>query len=141
MTIDIEQLKADIEAGTPGPWTYRPHRYDDWGLIRGGDDYPVASASTCRASDREKDKHRTNKTDPSFNNARRIARVPDMEARILSDADRIAALEAKVAEAYDEGAADLLTCISENKYVASGDKRRAAALCDAMPNPYREAQS
>ena len=81
--MDIDKLKADIEAGTPGPWCYRPRKYDDWGLIRGGDDYPVASASVCRASELEMAEHRANKTDPSFHNASRIARVPELEDEVI----------------------------------------------------------
>lgn len=30
-------LKELSDAATVGPWSYRPHKYDDWGLIRGGE--------------------------------------------------------------------------------------------------------
>ena len=70
MTSDeIEQMKADIEAGTPGPWRaskVNPSR------VFGPDNQPVMER------------------DPPFRvspryeaNARRIARAPELEAEVL----------------------------------------------------------
>ena len=66
---EIEKMKADIEAGTPGPWRaskVNPSR------VFGPDNQPVMER------------------DPSFRvapryeaNARRIARVPQLEAEVL----------------------------------------------------------
>lgn len=30
---------------TPGPWRHRPHKHDDWGIIKAEDGMPVASAA------------------------------------------------------------------------------------------------
>ena len=77
MTSDeIEQMKADMEAGTPGPWRaskVNPSR------VFGPDNQPVMER------------------DPPFRvspryeaNARRIARVPELEAEVLRLRDVIA---------------------------------------------------
>jgi hypothetical protein len=82
----IDGLQEAVEASkpkhTPGPWTYRPHKFDDWGLVRGYDDYPVAQASTCRADDAQKDMHRKYNTDPAEANARLIAAAPELLAAL-----------------------------------------------------------
>lgn len=31
---------------TPGPWSVRPLKHDDWGMVRGADSYPVALCAT-----------------------------------------------------------------------------------------------
>jgi len=82
----IEQIKADRDAGTPGPWADDKKTHDQPYLsIKIGkkfhtvctiwlDDAPIEDFN----SEQEV-------------NARRIARVPDMEARILADAKVIEA--------------------------------------------------
>lgn len=87
---------------TPGPWVYRPHKYDDWGLVRGSDDYPVASASICRATEEEKDNCRRDHRDPAEANAHLIAAAPDLYEALeyllnnadLTRGDKIVAREA-----------------------------------------------
>jgi hypothetical protein len=86
----IERIKADREAGTPGPWVGGD---DPDGEICTGDD--VCAWICCVNYD-----DTTNAQASS--DARRISHVPDMEARILADADRIEALEAERDE--NEGA-------------------------------------
>jgi len=63
-------------AWTPGPWEYRPHKYDDWGVIRARDGFYVAQCSVTRWSDEEREAHRAAKTDPTEANARLIAAAP-----------------------------------------------------------------
>ena len=84
--MDHEQfaaMLADRDAGTQGPWIYRPDQYDDWGVVK------VDGCVICQARDPERldsttlAQHRKNGTDPWEANARRIARVPDMEAEII----------------------------------------------------------
>ena len=65
---------------------------------------------------------------------KRRSRVPDMEARILSDADRIAALEAKV-KAADELAEAHLHGMDDGAYNFN------PAKTDAALTAYREVQS
>ena len=69
---------------TPGPWSYRPAKYDDWGFVRAepptgetlGHLVAVAKDSTVRFEDY--DAHRANGTDPFEANGRLIAAAPDM---------------------------------------------------------------
>jgi len=62
---------------TPGPWEYRPNKYDDWGVVRSADGLPVAQACVGRWY-KDFDAHRVNKTDPGEANARLIAAAPDL---------------------------------------------------------------
>ena len=77
-------MVADREAGTPGPWAYRPDKYDDWGVVKAG------RFVLCRVRDPEAlseavlSAHRDKGTDPWEANARRIARLPDLEAAYLT---------------------------------------------------------
>jgi hypothetical protein len=64
---------------TPLPWTYRPHRYDDWGYIRGPKDGlmsvgPIAAIARGE-SDQSHDEHRAAGTDPYAANAAFIVRA------------------------------------------------------------------
>jgi hypothetical protein len=73
---------------TPGPWQYRPHKYDDWGWVRGGvpdeDGYlPLVACARSGAFDAtDYPAHRSNKTDPFEANARLIAAAPDLLAAL-----------------------------------------------------------
>ena len=96
----IAAMRADADAGTPGPWAYRPLELDDWGIIRGSDDLVVAQASACREAG-NLNSFRESGADPTEANARNIARVPDMIATILSQAAEIERL--KAAGANDDG--------------------------------------
>ena len=98
MTDKTQTARALVErltGFTPGPWAYRPEKYDDWGMVRGADKYPVASASTCRSDDFEKNEHRRNKTDPADANARLIAAAPDLHAALTAALDRAEKAEAE----------------------------------------------
>ena len=68
---EIEQMKADIEAGAPGPWRYAPTESADvLHMIRDCRGYGIAKI--------------TDSFDlPVEVNARRIARVPQLEAEVL----------------------------------------------------------
>lgn len=61
---------------TPTPWLYRPHKYDDWGWIRGQPEEGesvgpiIATARSGKYETPEQwDEHRRNKTDPFEANA------------------------------------------------------------------------
>lgn len=68
------------KAATPGEWSYRPLKYDDWGTIRGGrleDDeigacWPLVAMSKPLWKDYDFDAHRRAKTDPMEANGRFI---------------------------------------------------------------------
>lgn len=80
---------------TPGPWQYRPHKYDDWGWVRGGtaDDegsFPlVACARSGSFEATDYAKHRAEKTDPFEANARLIAEAPVLLAELKNLLDCI----------------------------------------------------
>lgn len=68
---------------TPGPWSYRPQEYDDWGMVRGpadeqGRQWIVANARAGGPSRQSDDEHRRNGTDPYEANARLIAAAPEL---------------------------------------------------------------
>jgi hypothetical protein len=69
---------------TPGPWHYRPHEYDDWGVVRGGQTPMSNQGLICQALDplvRDENllsQHREAGTDPWEANARLIAAAPEL---------------------------------------------------------------
>jgi hypothetical protein len=62
---------------TPGPWRYRPDEYDDWGIVKGSDNFVICQARV-RASEEELSTHRKNGTDPFAANAHLIAAAPTL---------------------------------------------------------------
>ena len=110
----VAQMVADREAGTPGPWAYRPDKYDDWGTVKAG------RFVLCRVRDPDAlgeailALHRDKGTDPWEVNARRIARLPYLESAYLTLAAENATLRASEAAAN-----------------ARADQARDAALVEA----------
>ena len=80
MTLDIEQIKRDRQAGTPGPWREKPLAYCCVEAV--AVKFAVASAGV--ASDNTRDLVPEQEA-----NARRIARVPDLEAAVIAQAEEI----------------------------------------------------
>lgn len=101
----IEQIKRDREAGTPGPWVAPYETYDNgWTLDTGSQNSYVGIGPACESEDMPP--VAITAVEMAFGmddvldaNARRIARVPEMEARIMSDADEIARLKKLLAAA------------------------------------------
>jgi hypothetical protein len=81
-----------VSAHTPGPWEYRPLKYDDWGWVRGPKqpegDWPLVACarSGTYETDAELAEHRRNKTDPYEANARLIAAAPALFEYVESSA-------------------------------------------------------
>ena len=70
---------------TPGPYSYRPHSYDDWGVVRDSNGLLVCIARGGRnLTQKEIDEYRSNGTDPYEDNGRLFAAVPDMLAALLA---------------------------------------------------------
>ena len=70
---------------TPGPYSYRPHSYDDWGAVRDSNGLLVCLARGGRnLTQKEIDEYRSNGTDPYEDNGRLFAAAPDMLAAMLS---------------------------------------------------------
>ena len=68
---EIEQMQKDIEAGTPGPWGYAPTETADVShLIRDQGGQGIAKITDSFGL-------------PVEENARRIARVPQLEAEVM----------------------------------------------------------
>lgn len=87
--IDIEQLRADIAAGTPGPWV---NDGPTWNAIIWSDNgNRIAFMAHSNGLNDARDEA----------NARRIARLPDLEAAYLALADENARLRAALAEISD----------------------------------------
>lgn len=80
----IEQIKRDREAGTPGPWGRRPHWADDDGreVFPRADEKPPFGEWTAIATVTAHDD--TDYGEKAEANARRIARVPQLEAALLA---------------------------------------------------------
>lgn len=93
---------------TPGPWHYRPIKYDDWGYVRG----PVASDGSqdfiCQAKDvrvsekEEEEEARWNGTDPWEWNGRLIAAAPDMAEAMQEFIDRCDRGEVRSTKTYNK---------------------------------------
>jgi len=91
----IEQIEADREAGTPGPWcvpdqTYRRNLTVD---VNRDNLIPCPGSGGAMSYTEEVCTLGWNNTDHWLANARRIACVPDMEARILADAETLKAAD------------------------------------------------
>jgi hypothetical protein len=63
---------------TPGPWDYRPMKWDDWGWVRARMGGEIVARAGGFAPREEQDRHRSAGTDPYEANARLITAAPDL---------------------------------------------------------------
>lgn len=96
-----DKLRLLDHAATPGPWHYRPEKYDDWGFIRasrtdedaakGLGGWPVATMRSGSHLDREKmDEHRKAGTDPYGPNSEIVVFLRnnvDLFVRLLAESE------------------------------------------------------
>lgn len=91
---DLKALKALEAKATPGPWAYRPERYDDWGYIRAPrlvtePGLPGCFVAVCREgrtyTSEELDDCRRNGVDPCGDNAKLIAAARNALPYLISD--------------------------------------------------------
>lgn len=67
------------EAFTPGPWQYRPDKYDDWGVVKAPERFVICQARDRNAMDDDcLNQHRRAGSDPWEANARLIAAAPEL---------------------------------------------------------------
>lgn len=77
---------------TPGPWQYRPNRFDDWGTVRAGEDF-ICQAKHPHYAEEVLAEHRRLETDPWEANARLIAAAPDLYEALYRIVDSVARCE------------------------------------------------
>lgn len=105
----IDQIKADREAGTPGPWGVVTVT-TSCGVCHKVGEWPSRGAHKTSSACLYEDYPPTTLERPSeiHTNARRIARVPDMEDALIAQAALIAELVEALQEVRDLIAGDLV---------------------------------
>lgn len=88
MTPTTEELKALLEKATPGPWHYRPQKFDDWGYVRASVRPDGWQPFICQAKNDAEEEvvnaARKAGIDPWGANARLIALAPTLAARVVA---------------------------------------------------------
>lgn len=115
-----KSVRALLEGTTPGPWRYRPHEFDDWGVVRGGAFNPEWGGYPHLAQVRDPDKldeqtlsqHRVSGTDPWEGNARLTAAAPGLARALLASRAELAAAQQR--EAGLRGALSYLRTQAKN---------------------------
>lgn len=109
-TIDIDAMKRDMEAGTPGPWDLRLFQSGtvqvimrEWtdgkpNPMSGGSTYGYHSAYLTMNNIGQRNE--TDTDNEKYHNARRIARVPDLERAALAAEDAYFFAANAVEQAY-----------------------------------------
>lgn len=90
--MNIEDIKADREAGTPGPWLVE-REGGTW--LRTSDHKDAYIAMSCIRDDPSEKAH-------DVINARRIARLPELEVAVIA-AEKLADAAQAIADDYDVG--------------------------------------
>lgn len=109
MTVDTAALRELLGKATKGPWLYRPHQYDDWGVVRAEYElgWIVLQASAGRRlTDEEAAQHRAAKTDPYGPNAQLIIAMHAALPALLDEVDRMRDLVQHMLGAIDGGHID-----------------------------------
>jgi len=69
----IKEYKAMIEGATAAPWYVRPHKHDEWGIIKNSDGHIVASVRNPSVNYNDLSAFCKNDTDPYQKNSDFIA--------------------------------------------------------------------
>jgi hypothetical protein len=80
-------VTALMDGVTKGPWAYRPHKYDDWGVVRASDFHLCQARAPERCSKDELSKARELGIDPWEANARFIAAARQLVPALLAERD------------------------------------------------------
>lgn len=92
--IDLEQLKADVAAGTPGDWELRENSTEPG--------YYYISGRGAMVVTLTEDNSGNSMFDMSDPDARRIARVPELEAAVIAQAAEIARLRTAISGLFQD---------------------------------------
>lgn len=113
--VNIPELRASVEAMTPGEWVYRPKLLDDWGMVRapividGGTQF---LAVVCRSRNPDEwsaahlDRHREAGTDPYEGNGRGIVALKNAAAPLLDELEALRALAVEAQAVLHETGCD-----------------------------------
>lgn len=141
MTMITKEQAEALDGHTPGPWLYRPHKFDDWGVVRGGvfnedwGGYP----QIAQVRDPEKldeptlAEHRINEKDPWEANALLCAAAPEMRDTILAlyaKLDRAREGLRPFAQEHAWGPSDRFEIVLANQYgsITGADLDNARAI-------------
>ena len=94
-----QTVAALAEKATPGPYLYRPKKYDDWGMLRAGE-YVLCQVRDPRFLDL--DRARAEGRDPWEDSAQFLAAAPSMAALIAAQAAEIERLRGLTWYAWHE---------------------------------------
>ncbi|MAY32823.1 MAG: hypothetical protein CMM86_09485 [Rhodovulum sp.] len=143
----LEQIKADREAGTRGPWGAHNMVHADRGNQMTPEEIGEYVANSVRIGDPNRflfvsGKHEdggdcdvchTGNGPKGPANTRRIARVPDMETRIISDAAEIARLTAELDATLEKLNSSAVPNYQHNDEVIDAARLLREALMDDSP--------
>lgn len=102
----LEEILAGCEGVTPGPWGYRPEKYDDWGFVRAPspDSLPGELVAVIKkhdyVGDDELSRHRVARTDPAATDGQHVARLDP--ATVVAIVTELLAARANVEELTKE---------------------------------------
>ena len=87
--LDLEEIKQAEAAATRGPWLVRPNKWDDWGLIRGGDGYPVCETGMSARYTHDDIGKFPNGPTPILENAHFIAKSREWIPALVAEVERL----------------------------------------------------
>lgn len=124
---DIAEMRARVNAATEGPWAYRTHEIDDWGVIRTTATKSRRVVATARAGGSSGlDPHRQAGDDPCRSNGEFIAHARSDMPRLLDAIEALTAENARLRKQVEyeqrcgaEYVASLADVRAENAQLAS----------------------
>lgn len=131
--VNLDELKYDIEQGTPGPWISK-YELADNGWYLDTDDVNTFIGVGVKCDDEDKPiaivAVESLYQDSIVNaNSRRIARVPEMEEQILKDAEAL-----KLADSVADQLNLLIDFVADNDLVFPRDAEKALTEYFAFKN-------
>jgi len=100
-----EAVERLLDGVTPGPWKYRPNRFDDWGVVKSDDFHLCQVRDLLRYTMEHLNEARAANYDPWESNARFIAAARQLVPALSAERDRLTAENAALRE--------VLTCYAD----------------------------